>query len=85
MKINVFNRNTAYVNGLAARGHNVTVISVDRDKNPPNGVHYIRMDGLYNELYDQMVKGAFEQSESSPFESITSFSGYMASVCKGDM
>lgn len=74
--------NTAYVNGLAARGHNVTVISVDRDKNPPNGVHYIRMDGLYNELYDQMVKGAFEQSESSPFESITSFSGYMASVCK---
>lgn len=37
------------MNGLAGRGHNVTVISVDRDQNPPKGVHYIYLEGIYDD------------------------------------
>lgn len=47
--IRLLNRNSAFANGLAARGHNLTVLSADRDKDPPSGVHYIQMEGLYNE------------------------------------
>lgn len=81
-----FNRNSAFVNGLAARSHNITVISPDRDKNPPNGVHYIHMEGLYNEFYDEIVKSAFVPHESNPFEmTIEFFDYYMTSICKGSM
>lgn len=37
------NRNSALANGLAARGHNVTIISADRNENPLNGIHYIEI------------------------------------------
>lgn len=37
------NRNSAFANGLAARGHNVTIISADRNENPLNGIHYIEI------------------------------------------
>lgn len=73
-----------FTNGLAARGHNVTVLSADRDKNAPNGVHYIHMEGLYGEHYAAIVKDAFVPHESSPFEALDMFSGYMTASCEGD-
>lgn len=81
----IFNRNKAFANGLAARGHNVTMISADRDKNAPHGVHYIQMDGLYSVLYDDIVKNAFASNEKNPFEAITEFTDYMSSICAGDI
>lgn len=82
---NIFNRNSAFANGLAAHGHNVTVISADRDKNPPNGVHYIQMEGLYtNGLYDEIVKNAFVPNEKNTFELIAGFTDYMTLTCKSN-
>lgn len=81
---NFLNRNSVFVNGLAARGHNITVISADRDKNPPKDVHYIQMDGLYNEFYHELVKSAFEQHETNAFQAATDFTDYMLSICKGE-
>lgn len=78
------NRNSAFANGLAARGHNVTIISADRDKNPPNGVHYIQAEGLYNEYYDETVKDAFIPIEPSPFQWINEFTDRMVLTCEGD-
>lgn len=82
----LFNRNSVFANELAALGHNLTVISVDRDDAPPNGVHYIYMEGLYmyNEIYDKIVKNAFVPHETSPFGAITEYTDYMANICKGD-
>lgn len=80
----LFNRNSVYANGLAARGHNVTVVSADRHKNPPNDIHYIYMDGLYNELYYESVKDVFMPSQSTAFRRITEFTDRMIFVCKGD-
>lgn len=81
----MFNRNSAYANGLAARGHNVTVIAADQDKNPPNGVHYIYMEGLYNKFYYEGVKDAFTISQPTAFRWITEFIDYIAFKCKGDL
>lgn len=72
-----------FANGLAARGHNVTILSADRDKNPPNGVHYIHIEGLYNEMYLRLVKHAFKQSQSNPIESIIEDTHRMPLKCKG--
>lgn len=49
-------RNSALANGLAARGHNVTVVSPDIDKNPPKGVHYIHLEGIYSDEYLALAK-----------------------------
>lgn len=80
----MFNRNSVFVNGLAARGHNLTVISPDRDKSPPNRVHYIHMDGLYNEFYEEIVKSAFIPHETNAFQAIGEFIDYMAVTCEGE-
>ncbi|KAJ6644162.1 UDP-glycosyltransferase UGT5 [Pseudolycoriella hygida] len=74
--------NSAFTNGLAARGHNVTVISPDREKNPPNGVHYIQMNGLYDGIYKETVKEYFTPYEVSPFAKLQDFTGLMEAVCK---
>ena len=82
--IRLLNRNRVLTNGLAARGHNLTVISGDLDKNPPNGVHYIHMDGLYSEFYNEVVKSAFLPPQSNVFEANIEFTDYMSFTCKGD-
>lgn len=45
--------------GLAARGHNVTVIAPDIVENPPQGVHYILLEGVYNDDHRAHQKGLF--------------------------
>lgn len=78
-----YNRNSAYANGLAAHGHNVTVLSPDSDKNAPNGVHYIQMMGLYNEYYDAYAKSVFVPREMNAYEISTEFFDFMEIICKG--
>lgn len=78
------NRNSVFINGLAARGHNVTVISADQDENPPNSVHYIHMDGLYNKMYDEIIKSAFKPHKSNSIETSALFDEYRLSQRKGN-
>uniref|UniRef100_A0A336M4N9 CSON008881 protein n=1 Tax=Culicoides sonorensis TaxID=179676 RepID=A0A336M4N9_CULSO len=42
--------NRALVNGLAAQGHNLTVVSNDLDKFPPKNAHYIYLEKTYEEF-----------------------------------
>jgi hypothetical protein len=37
---------------VAAKGHNLTVISVDHEKNVPKNMHYIHLDKVYSFIYD---------------------------------
>lgn len=39
--------NRAIINGLANRGHNVTVASADLDPKPPKNVHYYHLEEAY--------------------------------------
>lgn len=66
-----FNRNSAIYNKLAERGHNVTVISPDLDKNPPAGVHYIHMENQYDDQRDELLKGMLSTTEHpGPFAEV---------------
>ncbi|KAG4074540.1 hypothetical protein HA402_005605 [Bradysia odoriphaga] len=47
--------NNAIVTELAQRGHNITVISLAKDKNPPPGVHHILIEN-YDENNSESVK-----------------------------
>ena len=62
--------NGAVVNELARRGHNITVISPDIDKNPPPGVHYILIEDQYTEENREFVKEmlAMNQAVDPTFE-----------------
>lgn len=40
------------MNTLAERGHNVTIVSPDVEKNPPKNVSYIHLENLYSEMYN---------------------------------
>lgn len=42
--------NRALINGLAANGHNITVLSADLDEKAPPNVHYLHLDQAYPEL-----------------------------------
>lgn len=77
-------RNKAFANELAARGHNVTIISPDEEKNPPKNTHYIHIEGLYSDLYYEAVEGFFTYHRNlSPLLEPTEFSRYWFNVCEG--
>lgn len=43
--------NRVLIRGLAAKGHNITMVSVDNDKSPQANIHYIFMEATYYTLY----------------------------------
>lgn len=52
-RIYSFVRGSALINTLAARGHNITVLSVDVDRDPPSNVHYIHLEGIYEHFFNE--------------------------------
>lgn len=40
------------IRGLAEKGHNITMVSVDKDENPPANVHYIHLEKTYSSMYE---------------------------------
>lgn len=80
----MLNRNSALINGLATHGHNMTVLSPDKDKNPPKGVHYIHLEGLYNEKYNKIVNDMLTmKNELNPLTASHDFDEFWYAVCKG--
>ncbi|KAL5275531.1 hypothetical protein ACFFRR_001417 [Megaselia abdita] len=55
-----FQFNSAILHGLARRGHNVTILSVDLPKikqDIPQNVHYIHLENVYNYMYQNKEGG----------------------------
>ncbi|XP_062704883.1 UDP-glucosyltransferase 2-like [Aedes albopictus] len=74
----------ALINGLAAKGHNVTALSVDvEDSSLPN-LSYIKLEGVYEGLNEQMELGSeiFEKGETNPFASLAMFNQYVMLSCE---
>lgn len=77
-------RNSALAKGLAAHGHNVTVLSPDKDENVSRGVHYILLEGLYSKQNYDILKTWFKlKNQMSPLTSPNIVNEYWYDVCKG--
>jgi glucuronosyltransferase len=44
--------NRVLIRGLASKGYNITMLSVDNDENPSPNIHYIYLEQAYNALYN---------------------------------
>lgn len=76
------NRNLAITNGLAARGHNVTALSVDVEKK--SSVHYIHIEGLYNENYHAIVQAMVDfRKNMNPWTASAEFNSFFTGCCQG--
>lgn len=43
--------NRVLIQGLAEKGYNITMVSVDNDKNPKPNIHYIYLEKVYETIY----------------------------------
>lgn len=76
-------RNAAIVNAIAARGHNVTVISTDLDPNPPKNVKYIHLEGVYDFIYENEKFDILSFVHMNPIESIDPIYSFSVLACQG--
>lgn len=71
------------MNALAARGHNVTVLSVNEDPNPPKNVHYILLEGVYDYMYKEQKVDLVSLAHITPLESIDVLYAFASVTCDG--
>uniref|UniRef100_U5EUX0 Putative udp-glucuronosyltransferase n=1 Tax=Corethrella appendiculata TaxID=1370023 RepID=U5EUX0_9DIPT len=79
--------NTAIVKGLAAKGHNLTIVSPDIEVNKPANVNYIHLEKVYSSLYN-----ATEEAEAMKIADFVNIEGidlikefyvFQAKACEG--
>lgn len=71
------------MNALAARGHNVTVLSCEPEKNPPPNVHYILLEGVRDYIYGEEHTDLIAMAHTTAEEAVDLVYTYSASVCRG--
>lgn len=79
--------NGVLINGLAAKGHNVTILSADLEPNT-NNTHYIHLDNLYPTYFDAESKDSVDYSEMSDsglLAGIEDFYNFGILGCKGQI
>ncbi|XP_055608295.1 UDP-glucosyltransferase 2-like [Uranotaenia lowii] len=77
--------NRSIIDALAAKGHNVTVISADVEKSPQQNVHYIELEETYPTLYSGAhAISLVEMANENLFSSIRSFyKDFVILECEG--
>ncbi|XP_053686887.1 UDP-glucosyltransferase 2-like [Sabethes cyaneus] len=60
-------RNKQLMYGLAAKGHNVTALTIDVDKNAPKNVHFIQLKGIHDTNRNDWMN---EGKRLSPFQTL---------------
>ncbi|XP_055535827.1 UDP-glucosyltransferase 2-like [Wyeomyia smithii] len=66
--------NRAIVDALAVKGHNITVLSADIEKDAPANVHYVELEQTYPELYSGPHNiDLMEMARENIFNAIVSF------------
>lgn len=66
------------------RGHNITIASVDEDKNPHPNIHYVYMESAYNMSYSGNASAIlFEQSNQALAQVILGAYNFCEACCDG--
>ncbi|EDS25660.1 UDP-glucuronosyltransferase 2B20 [Culex quinquefasciatus] len=77
--------NRAIVDALAAKGHNLTIVSPDVEKNTVENIHYIELEETYPELYSGPHNvDLMEMANENVFKSVISFyRDFVITECQG--
>lgn len=70
-------------NALAARGHNVTVLSVNADPKAPPNVHYILLEGVYDYMYNESGVDLVSLASASPLDAVDVLYSFSHVACMG--
>lgn len=79
----LISRNSVLVNALAARGHNVTIISTNIDPKAPTNVSYIHLDGVYEYMYGNAKLNHISVRDVSAVEAIEPIYSFSTLACQG--
>lgn len=79
----LLDRNSALVNALAENGHNITVLSVDTDPDPPKNIHYIHMEGVYDYMYKEIFVDLVGLHNETSMHSVLSLYAFGTVSCIG--
>lgn len=74
--------NRVLIRGLAAKGHNITMASVDNDQNPYPNIHYIFMEETYPTLYNSGFD-MMELAEVSAVKGVITVNDFCDLACDG--
>lgn len=75
--------NRVLVRGLAAKGYNITMVSVDDDKNPQPNIHYIFLEATYDTLYSNSSVDLLQMADQSGLEAIKGVYEWCEANCDG--
>lgn len=71
------------MNGLAARGHNITVLSVEKEPDPPPNVSYIYVEGVHDYIYNDAETDLIALAYTTPLEAVDLVYSYSTNACRG--
>lgn len=72
------------MNAMAARGHNITVLSVNEDPNPPPNVHYILIEKIYEDFFNEDDYDLIAMAEQPPVEAIKFIYTFTVGMCQAE-
>ncbi|XP_053686683.1 UDP-glucosyltransferase 2-like [Sabethes cyaneus] len=74
----------ALMYGLAAKGHNVTALSVDVELKPPPNVTFIKVEGVYEAFHENNTEltDFLSMTDINPFSMLYLFSDYVTHGCE---
>lgn len=76
--------NKSLMEAIAARGHNVTIISPDVEKTAQANIHYIHLEEVYPTLYNGSDKiDIIEMANKNAFAEIPLFHDFGLKICEG--
>lgn len=75
--------NKVLIKGLAGNGHNITMVSVDDDENPPSNVHYIYLEAAYDTLHADEDDFLLDLAELGYVQSIIGLNEWCQLSCEG--
>lgn len=77
--------NRVLIRGLAAKGHNITMASVDNDEKPYPNIHYVFMEETYSTMFTSDGAGfdMMELAEASPIEGVVNVNDFCDLACDG--
>ncbi|XP_055606988.1 UDP-glucosyltransferase 2-like [Uranotaenia lowii] len=73
--------NSVWMEALVERGHNLTVISADKDKNREN-IKYYWMETIYSDLAEAGAVDYVQMSKDGAFQTVFTFLNFFESCCR---